>query len=392
MIFYTNFKFPNALKPLILSIYLIFTSVLLSPLNIYAQGAPETSEVLDLILQNQQAGQSGIGAGASADDSGYKSFVQNEYNKVTQQLQELSLDEKQDQYFKDLSDKRMELATKLCIKDKRACFLIEEYRNFDFVQPNTFEEIELYGLDIFSGYSNDFSFYDSLPLSGEYILRVGDVVNVLLFGSMEFDEALTIDRTGAITIEQIGKVQIAGLTYDSALSKINNIIADKFFGTEVSVTLDKIRAMQVFVLGNVQIPGSYTLNTFGTALNALISSGGIKENSSLRSLEVIRNQSKFAEIDLYDLLINGNLNLVDLSLKDGDSIIVNGLVNTAALIGEVNRPAIYEFKEGETLENLLAFGLGVTPRSDKNKSGHADNVLKIQLQFNKELIGFVMCV
>jgi len=366
MIFNTNFKFPNALKPLVLSIYLIFTSALLSPLNIYAQGAPETSEVLDLILQNQQAGQGGIGAGASADDSGYKSFVQNEYNKVTQQLQELSLDEKQDQYFKDLSDKRMELATKLCIKDKRACFLIEEYRNFDFVQPNTFEEIELYGLDIFSGYSNDFSFYDSLPLSGEYILRVGDVVNVLLFGSMEFDEALTIDRTGAITIEQIGKVQIAGLTYDSALSKINNIIADKFFGTEVSVTLDKIRAMQVFVLGNVQIPGSYTLNTFGTALNALISSGGIKENSSLRSLEVIRNQSKFAEIDLYDLLINGNLNLVDLSLKDGDSIIVNGLVNTAALIGEVNRPAIYEFKEGETLENLLAFGLGVTPRSDKN--------------------------
>lgn len=367
MIFNTNFKFPSALKPLVVSIYLISALASFASLNTHAQGAPETAEVLDLILQNQQGGTVASGGGSTmGDDSGYKSFVQNEYNKVTQQLQELSIDEKQDNYFKDLSDKRMELATKLCIKDKRACFLIEEYRDFDFVQPNTFEEVELYGLDIFSGYSNDFSFYDSLPLSGEYILRVGDVVNVLLFGSLEFDGSLTIDRTGAVTIEAIGKVQLAGLTYDAAVSKVNNIVADQFFGTQVSISMDKIRAMQVFVLGNVQIPGSFTLNTFGTALNALISSGGIRENSSLRSIEVIRNKSKIAEIDLYDLLINGNLDLVDLNLKDGDSVIVKGLKNSAALIGEVNRPALYEFIDGETLDDLLAFGLGVTPRSDLN--------------------------
>lgn len=349
--------------------FLLFFFLIFDSCKIYAQDSSETAEVLDLILQNQQ-GRDGIAnPGITGDDSGYKSFVQNEYSKITKQLQELSVDEKQDIFFQDLADKRIELATKLCMKDKRACFLIEEYRDFQFVEPSNYEELELYGLDIFSGYSNDFSFYDSLPLSGDYVLRVGDIVNVLLIGSLEFDESLVIDRTGAITIEAIGKVQLAGLTYAAALDKLSNIVSDKFFGTQVSISMDKIRAMQVFVIGNVQAPGSYTLNTFGTALNALISSGGIKNNSSLRSIEIIRNQKIHAEIDLYDLLIDGNLNLVDLGLKDGDSVLVKGLQNTASLIGEVNRPAIYEFKDGETLANLLNFGLGVTVRGDiKNVS------------------------
>jgi protein involved in polysaccharide export with SLBB domain len=193
---------------------------------------------------------------------------------------------------------------------------------------------------------------------------VGDVVKVLLFGSLEFDDSLKIDRTGAIAIEGIGKIQLAGLTFSAALAKMENIIADKFFGTEVSISMDKIRAMQVFVLGNVQAPGSYAINSFGTVLNAIISSGGVKDKSSLRSIKIIRGGETVTKIDLYDVLIEGNLSFKDLSLQDGDSVIVSGLENTASLLGEVNRPAIYEFVEGETLSDLLKFGLGVTPRSD----------------------------
>mgnify|MGYP003312520296 FL=1 len=221
-----------------------------------------TAEILEL-LENDKKSK----ASANSEEGGYKSFVQNEYMSVTKQLSELSFDEKQNIYFSDLQKKRMELATQLCVNDKRACFLIEEYRDFKFIEPTSFDEIELYGLDIFSGYTNDFSFYDSLPLSSNYVLRVGDVVKVLLFGSLEFDDSLKIDRTGAIAIEGIGKIQLAGLTYDAALEKIEKIIADKFFGTEVSISMDKVRAMQVFVLGNVQTPGSYAINSFGTVLN-----------------------------------------------------------------------------------------------------------------------------
>tara|TARA_B000000475_G_scaffold269321_1_gene263115 strand:- start:556 stop:3324 length:2769 start_codon:yes stop_codon:yes gene_type:complete len=318
-----------------------------------------TAEILEL-LENDKKSK----ASANSEEGGYKSFVQNEYMSVTKQLSELSFDEKQNIYFSDLQKKRMELATQLCVNDKRACFLIEEYRDFKFIEPTSFDEIELYGLDIFSGYTNDFSFYDSLPLSSNYVLRVGDVVKVLLFGSLEFDDSLKIDRTGAIAIEGIGKIQLAGLTYDAALEKIEKIIADKFFGTEVSISMDKVRAMQVFVLGNVQTPGSYAINSFGTVLNALISSGGVKDKSSLRSIQVVRLGETVAEIDLYDVLIRGNLSFQDLGLKDGDSVIVGGLENTVSLLGEVNRSAIYEFIDGETLSDLLEFGLGVTPTSD----------------------------
>ena len=359
-------------KPLITQTSIAWTVFLVCFLSLPSPAYAQSDVDTELLLQNmvgEAVDAKNIGAindQVSSPEEGYKSFIQNEYNKVTKQLRELSLDEKEDIYFGDLREKRIELASKLCAVDKRACFLIAEYREFDFIQPNTVEELELYGLEIFSGYSNDFSFYDSLPLSGEYILRVGDSVNVLLFGGIEFSETLKIDRSGAITIPDIGEVQIAGLSYNAALSKIKNIVADQFFGTQVSISMDQIRAMTVFVIGNVLTPGSYTLNTFGTVLNALISSGGIRDKSSLRTIEVVRGQSTIATIDLYDLLIDGKLNLVDLSLKDGDSIIVKGLTNSVALFGEVNRPAIYEFIEGDTLSDLLLFGLGTTPRSDLN--------------------------
>jgi protein involved in polysaccharide export with SLBB domain len=347
------------IKTLVLNSHLLFIILLIAPFpGLQAQDAG-TAEILELLESDKKRKTT-----SDSDDSGYKSFVQNEYMSVTKQLSELRYDEKQDIFFSDLQKKRMELATQLCVNDKRACFLIEEYRDFNFIQPNSFDEIELYGLDIFSGYVNDFSFYDSLPLSSNYVLRVGDIVKVQLFGSMEFDEELKIDRTGAITVEGIGNIQLAGLPFDAALTKLENIISEKFFGTEISISMDKVRAMQVFVLGNVQVPGTYVINTFGTILNALISSGGVKSKSSLRSINVVRGNQTVAEIDLYDVLIKGNLNFEDLSLQDGDSIIINGLENTVSLIGEINRPAIYEFIEGETLSDLLEFGLGTTPRSD----------------------------
>ena len=352
-------------KPLITQTSIAWTAYLVCFLLLSSPVFAQQTAATDAILE-EMVGEAVNSKQQTAPDDGYKSFIQNEYNQVTKQLRELELDEKEDIYFGDLREKRIELASQLCAVDKRACFLIAEYRDFDFIQPNTVEELELYGLEIFSGYSNDFNFYDSLPLSGEYILRVGDTVNVLLFGGIEFSETLKIDRSGAITIPDIGEVQIAGLSYDAALSKIKNIVTDQFFGTQVSISMDQIRAMQVFVIGNVLTPGSYTLNTFGTVLNALISSGGVRDKSSLRTIEVVRGQSTIATIDLYDLLIDGKLNLVDLSLKDGDSIIVKGLTNSVALIGEVNRPAIYEFIEGDTLSDLLLFGLGTTPRSDLN--------------------------
>ena len=96
---------------------------------------------------------------------------------------------------------------------------------------------------------------------------------------------------GSIAIQNLGEIQIAGLSYDEASSKIKSSIENAFAGSKAIISLSQIRSKQIFVLGNVKTPGTYALNAFGTALNGLISSGGLNDNSSLRSIKIIRNNS-----------------------------------------------------------------------------------------------------
>ena len=303
-----------------------------------------------------------------SDDSGYKSFVQNELQNIFAQIDALSVQDKQEITFQEINAKRIELATQLCSKDSRACFLVDEYRSYtaqkDF--PTSIEELQLFGQDIFSGYSNDFNFYDSLPLRDDYIVKIGDKLKINVFGGFEFTGDLLVDMTGSIVIPDIGEVQIAGLTFREASMKLKQTIAQAFSGSDVLISLDQIRSKQIFILGNVKTPGTYALNAFGTALNGLISSGGVKANSSLRSIKVMRGDKTINTIDLYDLLIDGNVQSSDFVLNDGDSVLVGGLQSSASIIGEVIRPAIYEITQNDTLEDLIQFALGITPFADQS--------------------------
>ena len=345
--------------------FILFTLTLLS-LPTFSQ-TPDAA-ALEFLTE---LGEGGSTSSDRDDDKtgGYKSFVQNEYEGIVKQLKELSLDEKKEIYFSDLAEQRIELATQLCIKDKRACFLIDEYREYAEAAENkikTFDNLELFGVDIFSGYRTDFNFYENMPVGGDYKIKIGDKVRVLLFGGLDQDAEIDVDRRGHIVIEEVGSIPIAGLTLSDAKKRIEQEISDNYFGTEVIFSLKQIRAKQVFVIGNVHVPGSYTLNTFGTVLNGLISAGGIKNTSSLRSIKVIRNKNEIAEVDLYNLLIDGDTGLVDLILQDGDSVVVGGLKDSVSILGEVQRPAKYEIKSIDNLGSVLNYALGINAFADIN--------------------------
>jgi polysaccharide export outer membrane protein len=171
---------------------------------------------------------------------------------------------------------------------------------------------------------------------------------------------------GSIVIPKIGRYQVAGLSYSAVDSLIKMDISKKYAGTEAYISLDQIRSKQVFVLGNVKLPGTYALNAFGTALNALISSGGVKPNSSLRKIQVIRKGNSVKEIDLYSLLIDGDVSASDFVLNDGDSLLIDGLESSVSILGEVIRPSIYELSNDDTLEDVIEFALGTTPFADKD--------------------------
>ena len=331
--------------------------------------ASQDSQKLDELLQELQSSSGGVDKQAMQPENlGYKSFVQNELQNIFAQIDALTLQEKNDITFSEVNQKRIELATNLCSKDLRACFLIDEYRSYtsqkDF--PQSVEELQLFGQDIFSGYSNDFNFYDSLPLNNNYIVKIGDQMQITVYGGFQLDEQLLVDMTGSVMIPDIGKLQIAGLTFQEASSLLKNTISEAFAGSEALISLAQIRAKQIFILGNVRTPGTYALNAFATALNGLISSGGLSENSSLRTIKVMRGDQAINTIDLYDLLIDGNVQSSDFMLNDGDSILVGGLQSSVSIMGEVIRPAIYEIKNNNTLEELMQFALGVTPFADQS--------------------------
>ena len=342
---------------------ILFTSCLIST-SIFSQ---ENDQLIELIGALQGGSGGSISTNTmKAEDLGYRSFVQNELQNIFSQIDALSEQDREDITFSEINKKRIELATQLCQKDERACFLVDEYRSYKSKKdiPVSIEELELYGQDIFSGYSNDFNFYDSLPLQDDYQIKIGDQLTILIYGGFNLDDEFLVDITGSVSISDIGKVQIAGLTFKEASLKLQETIKKSFAGSEAIISLTQIRSKQVFILGNVKTPGTYALNAFGTALNGLISSGGLGENSSLRTIQIIRANQTIATIDLYDLLINGNVQSSDFLLNDGDSVLVGGLQSSASIIGEIIRPAIYEIKGNETLSDLIEFALGTTPFAD----------------------------
>ena len=337
---------------------------LLTPILLTAQ---EPSAQLEQIMTALEGNENDGNSFSESTQDGYKSFVQNELQNIFSKMSALEERDIEDITFAEINKKRIQFATELCQRDQRACFLIDEYESYkskeDF--PKEFNTLKLFGQEIFSGYSNEFNFYDSLPLDNNYIIKIGDELKISLFGGFKLDESsIVVDMNGSIIIPDIGEYQVAGLPYSEAALKIKTDISSKYAGTEAFVSLDRIRSKQVFALGNVRSPGTYALNAFGTALNALISSGGVKDNSSLRDIKIIRKNEIIKSIDLYDLLINGDVSSADYNLKDGDSILVGGLQSSVSIIGEIIRPAIYEIKDNQSLSEVISFALGATPFAD----------------------------
>ena len=172
-------------------LYISLISVLFMPL-VYAQDIGNN----DLLERLSEEGNGKSGGTSGSSDTAYKSFVQNEFSNIKKQQTDLSEEEMSKISLAQLTKERVKLAVDLCAKDERACFLISAYRDYKDTLPKPDNELDLklFGEDIFSGYANEFNFYDSLPLSDEYILKMGDILNVYLYGGLSINETFTINN------------------------------------------------------------------------------------------------------------------------------------------------------------------------------------------------------
>ena len=199
---------------------------------------------------------------------------------------------------------------------------------------------------------------DAMPVGSNYILGPGDVVNLTVWGATNLRQELTVDRNGELLIPKVGPVRVWGLPFDKAKTAVSEAMDRYYRNYEMSLTLGKLRTIQVYVVGEVEAPGNYPVSSLATVINALAMAGGPSHNGSLRGIRVTRGGQTLATVDLYDMLLSGDRNK-DVQLQNGDTIFVPVIGSVVAVAGEVRRPAIFELNGRTTVSDILKMAGGV---------------------------------
>jgi len=205
------------------------------------------------------------------------------------------------------------------------------------------EALEPFGYDLFAGVPSTFAPVSDVPVPAEYVVGPGDRLEVQLIGNTKGRHSLVVGRDGRIMFPELGPIAVSGLRFEAAKARIESRVADQMIGTQAVVTMGDLRSIRVFVLGEAERPGSYTVSGLATVTNALFASGGVKTIGSLRNIELKRNGALVKRVDLYDLLLKGDTS-GDARLLPGDVIFIPPVGSTVAVTGEIRRPAIYEIK------------------------------------------------
>ena len=206
----------------------------------------------------------------------------------------------------------------------------------------------------------------------DYIVGPGDTLDIQLYGNEPADYELTVERDGRINFPKLGPIMVSGMTFDEARETIEQRVAKQLIGSHVSVTMGDLRSIRVFVLGEAEKPGSYTVSGLSTMTNALFVSGGVKKIGSLRNIELKRDGRLVSTLDLYDLLLRGD-NSGDRQLLPGDVIFIPPIGNTVSVYGAVRRPAIYELKTERTVEQAIELAGGLLPDADAKPRATGEN-------------------
>jgi protein involved in polysaccharide export with SLBB domain len=167
-----------------------------------------------------------------------------------------------------------------------------------------------------------------------------------------------------IRFPEIGPISVAGRSYASVQQLIGERVREQFIGTQVSVTLGELRALQVFVVGDVKSPGSYAVSPMSTITSALALSGGVARQGSLRRIQLKRQGEVVQTLDVYDVLLRGDTRN-DIRLQSGDVVFVPPVGTRVTVAGEVNRPAIYEYRGAANVEDVIGLAGGLKPTAYK---------------------------
>ena len=314
----------------------------------------QTNKLSSLSLKDQQAIQ------AELQKSGIN-LTPEEIQKGKEALdkQEKASTGKTDKTFKTTVEPEIKTENRTTVEEPKEISLFNRTRKIGQYQGITLD-LKPFGYEFFHGTSvNVLTERKDIPVPLNYVIGPGDQVNILLWGRMSNQLSLTVDRDGKITIPDIGPLQVAGMTFDQMskyiISKTNQIV-----GTKVDISLGSTRTIPIFVLGDVERPGAYTIGALATITDALMMARGPSEIGSMRRVELRRKDKVVTIFDLYDLFLKGDKSH-DVVLQAGDVVFVPVTGPLVGIAGNVKRPAIYELKDKFDLQNLFNLAGGIIP-------------------------------
>ncbi|GAA5012520.1 SLBB domain-containing protein [Massilia kyonggiensis] len=237
-----------------------------------------------------------------------------------------------------------------------------------FIEDNTGKLLPIFGSEFFANTPSTFAPISNAPVPSDYPLGPGDELMIRGWGTIDIDYRATIDRNGTIAIPTIGSVPLAGVKAGDAQKTIRAAVGRLYKGVTVNVTFGQLRAITVYVVGQANRPGTYTVSSLSTLVTALFASGGPNANGSMRHVQVKRGGKVVAELDLYSFIAKGDKS-ADIKVLDGDTIYIPPAGGYVALVGKVNSPAIYELKNSsDSVASLLDVAGGLPVVADPRRA------------------------
>ncbi len=259
----------------------------------------------------------------------------------------------------------------------------EEETEEDKFKPKL-EELKPFGYELFAGEPTTFMPSELAAIPDTYLLGIGDTVKINLYGKTNDEFEVQIDREGRLAIPNLSPIHVIGLSFKELKTQISQKISEETIGVQAFVSMGELNPMRIMVVGEAYKPGSYTVSPLATVTHALFVSGGVSDNGSLRTIQVKRAGKLVTTFDLYDLLLFGDSS-DDVVLKPGDVVFIPPASKKIKVSGEVNRQAIFELKEADTLESVMAMSGGFKANANKSKvvvSRYNGDGRRITLNYN----------
>ncbi|MCR5643470.1 MAG: SLBB domain-containing protein [Prevotella sp.] len=276
--------------------------------------------------------------------------------------------EMEKKYSSQYRTKDMRKKTKRNTYDDEDEEFVEMDEAMDFMMPDSLKYFldeekdkgrKIFGHDIFNRKDMTFESNMNLATPQNYVLGPGDVVNIDIWGASQESVSETISPDGTIVVEDVGVIQLGGLTVSQARQRLRSTLGPRFQDSKIALSVGQTRTITVNIVGEVKQPGTYAMSAFSTVFNALYMAGGPNDIGTLRSVKVYRNGRLLSSVDVYDFLLNGRLT-GDVRLQDNDMVTVGPYESLVCVTGKVKRPMYYEMKKSESAATLLKYAGGFT--------------------------------